>query len=102
MSGNGKRARRRVSHYQKMWTAEELRLSTRAGISCTHCGKTMGKAVTYLTQKLGQTKFDSASIPMTTEPAQEQVYDYPLKSMASRTRLPLCRWVIQTAEYLFR
>ena len=78
MSGNGTRCAAAYLYYKKLWTAEELRLSTRAGIKLYTLREDNGKGGYMFDSELGQPKFDSASIPMMTEPALEQVIDYKL------------------------
>ena len=78
LSGNGTRCAAAFLYYKKKWTGAELRLSTRAGIKLYTLREDDGKGRYVFDSELGQPKFNSASIPMTIEPAQEQVIDYPL------------------------
>ncbi|HEX6189615.1 MAG TPA: diaminopimelate epimerase, partial [Pyrinomonadaceae bacterium] len=77
MSGNGTRCAAAYLHYQKLWSADDLRLQTRNGIKRYHLLEHSAGAFTFRSE-LGQPKFDSASIPMTTNEPLEKVIDYPL------------------------
>jgi diaminopimelate epimerase len=78
LSGNGTRCAAAYLHYKKLWNAAELRLSTRAGIKryILREHKVPGRYV--FESELGQPKFDSKSIPMTTAEPMEKVIDYDL------------------------
>jgi diaminopimelate epimerase len=105
LSGNGTRCAAAYLYYKQLWTAKELRLSTRAGVKLytlkgasgsAAAGKpstpadrktSAGDATTTPTvparryvfdSELGQPKFDAASIPMITEEPMERVVDYQL------------------------
>jgi diaminopimelate epimerase len=105
LSGNGTRCAAAYLYYQQLWSAEKLRLSTRAGVKLytllekSHL-TTAGEMSTPADRKtsagdhatpaaparryvfdseLGQPKFDSASIPMITKEALEKVIDYELR-----------------------
>jgi diaminopimelate epimerase len=78
LSGNGTRCAAAYLYYKKFWTAEELRLSTRAGIK-RYTLREQTEAGRYVfDSELGQPKFDSASIPMLTREPREEVIDYEL------------------------
>jgi diaminopimelate epimerase len=79
LSGNGTRCAAAYLYHQKLWQAEELRLSTRAGVKRYVLREDDGKGRYVFDSELGQPKFDSASIPMLTEPALGQVVDYDLE-----------------------
>ena len=78
LSGNGTRCAAAYLYYQKLWQAEELRLTTRAGVKRYVLREDDGHGKYVFDSELGQPKFDSASIPMLTEPALDQVVDYEL------------------------
>ena len=100
LSGNGTRCAAAYLYYKRLWTAAELRLSTRAGVklntlreqtalseppasaggSTKEAGGTPAVPVKryVFDSELGQPKFDSASIPMTTREPLAEVIDYPL------------------------
>jgi len=78
LSGNGTRCAAAFLYYQKLWLAEELRLTTRAGVKRYVLREDDGHGKYVFDSELGQPKFDSASIPMLTEPALDQVVDYEL------------------------
>lgn len=118
LSGNGTRCAAAYLYYQNLWSAEELRLNTRAGVKLytlrEQAGPTKaagGPSVLaaasseppasasgpaqaaggtpavpgtvpgryVFDSELGQPKFDSASIPMTTREPLARVIDYPLE-----------------------
>jgi len=79
LSGNGTRCAAAYLYYKKLWSAAELRLSTRAGIKL-YTVREQTEAGHYLfDSELGQPKFDSNSIPMTTHEPMEKVIDYKLE-----------------------
>jgi diaminopimelate epimerase len=78
LSGNGTRCAAAYLYYMHLWSAPELRLSTRAGIKL-YSIRTQTDAGHYLfDSELGQPKFDPSSIPMTAPEALEKVIDYEL------------------------
>ena len=78
LSGNGTRCAAAYLYYKKFWTAEELRLSTRAGTKLYTLREQTGAGRYVFDSDLGQPKFDSESIPMITEEPLEKVIDYQL------------------------
>jgi diaminopimelate epimerase len=78
LSGNGTRCAAAYLYYKKFWTAEELRLSTRAGIKLYTLREQTETGRYVFDSELGQPKFDSASIPMLTGEPREKVIDYEL------------------------
>jgi diaminopimelate epimerase len=79
LSGNGTRCAAAYLYYKQLWSAAELRLSTRAGIKLYTLREDDGKGRYVFDSELGQPKFDSASIPMITREPMEQVIDYKLE-----------------------
>ena len=79
LSGNGTRCAAAYLYYQKLWQAEELRLSTRAGIKRYVLRADQSNGRYLFDSELGQPKFDSASIPMLTNPPLDRVVDYELE-----------------------
>jgi diaminopimelate epimerase len=78
LSGNGTRCAAAYLYYQKLWSDEELRLSTRSGVKLYKLrDEEKGKYV--FESELGKPKFDSASIPLDTEVPMDRVVDYPLE-----------------------
>lgn len=77
LSGNGTRCAAAYLYYKQLWSAPELRLSTRAGIKLYSIrAQTDGH---YLfDSELGQPKFDPNSIPMSVSEELEKVIDYEL------------------------
>lgn len=79
LSGNGTRCAASYLYYQKLWSAREVRLSTRSGVK-RYILREQNDAGRYIfDSELGQPGFDSASIPMLTEPSLEKVVDYALQ-----------------------
>jgi diaminopimelate epimerase len=78
LSGNGTRCAATYLLYQNLWSAEELRLSTRSGVKRYFLRAQMGPGSYVFASELGRPKFDSDSIPMRTAKSLERVIDYPL------------------------
>ena len=78
LSGNGTRCAAAYLYYRRLWTAIELRLSTRAGIKLYTLREQTEPGRYVFDSELGQPKFDSASIPMITEKQLDKVIDYEL------------------------
>lgn len=78
LSGNGTRCAAAYLYYQGLWQAEELRLSTRAGVKLYVLRADDGQGRYLFDSELGQPKFDSASIPMLTDRPMDRVVDYDL------------------------
>jgi diaminopimelate epimerase len=78
LSGNGTRCAAAYLFYKQFWTADELRLSTRAGIKLYTLREQTGAGRYVFDSELGQPKFDSESIPMITEEPLKRVIDYQL------------------------
>ena len=78
LSGNGTRCAAAYLYYKQLWSAAELRLSTRAGIKLYTIREQTDAGHYLFDSELGQPKFDSNSIPMTTRTPMEKVIDYEL------------------------
>jgi diaminopimelate epimerase len=78
LSGNGTRCAAAYVHYRKLWTRDELRLSTRSGIKRYFLVEQAGPGKYIFDSELGQPGFTSDSIPMLTDRPLERVIDYPL------------------------
>jgi diaminopimelate epimerase len=78
LSGNGTRCAAAYLYYKQLWSAPELRLSTRAGIKLYSIRAQTDAGHYLFDSELGQPKFDPNSIPMTTREALEKVIDYEL------------------------
>jgi diaminopimelate epimerase len=78
LSGNGTRCAAAYLYYQRLWQADQLLLSTRAGVKRYVLSKDLGGGRYEFDSELGQPKFDSASIPMLTDRPMDQVVDYDL------------------------
>ncbi|MEP6743750.1 MAG: diaminopimelate epimerase [bacterium] len=79
LSGNGTRCAAAYLYHQRLWQAEELRLSTRAGVKRYLLRGHDDQGRYTFDSELGQPKFDSASIPMVTDSPMDQVVDYGLE-----------------------
>lgn len=79
LSGNGTRCAAAYLFYQKLWSRDELRLTTRAGIKLYHLREKIGDGTYWFDSELGQPGFESATIPMLTEGPRERVINYPLE-----------------------
>lgn len=78
LSGNGTRCAAGYLYYKQLWSAPELRLSTRAGIKLYSIREQTDAGHYLFDSELGQPKFDPSSIPMATSEALEKVIDYEL------------------------
>lgn len=78
LSGNGTRCAAAYLYYKNVWTAEQLRLSTHAGIKHYTLLEHSAAGRYVFDSELGQPKFDSKSIPMTTDEPLDKVIDYKL------------------------
>jgi diaminopimelate epimerase len=78
LSGNGTRCATAYLYYQGIWTAAELRLSTRTGIKKYRLCEQLGPGKYIFESELGQPKFDPPSIPMLIEEQLDRVVDFPL------------------------
>jgi len=78
LSGNGTRCAAAYLYYKKLWTSPELRLSTPAGVKLYTIREQTDTGHYLFDSELGQPRFDSNSIPMTTREPMEKVIDYDL------------------------
>jgi diaminopimelate epimerase len=78
MSGNGTRCAAAYLFFHGLWSNELLRLQTRNGIKRYHLLERAGNGSFLFRSELGQPRFDTASIPMTTGALRDRVIDYPL------------------------
>ena len=76
MSGNGTRCAAAYLFFHGLWK-DELRLQTRNGVKRYELLDRAGGSFLFRSE-LGQPRFDSASIPMTTERPLDQVMNHPL------------------------
>ncbi len=94
MSGNGSRCAAAYLHYEGLWSAEELRFDTRAGVKRYRLRGREGAGAFRFEAEIGRPLFDSASIPMMTLEPLAQVRDYPLAlpcgETLSVTALQMC------------
>src|SRR2546421_8444041 len=78
MSGNGSRCAAACLHFEKLWTADELRFMTRAGVKRYTLRERTGGGAFRFEAEIGRPVFDSASIPMLTPEPLAEVRDYTL------------------------
>src|SRR5215218_535112 len=78
LSGNGTRCAVAYLYYKGLWTAEELRLSTRTGLKRYFPRGQAGHGKFVFESELGQPKFDTQSIPMSITPPLDKVVNYSL------------------------
>jgi diaminopimelate epimerase len=79
LSGNGTRCAAAYVYHTGIWKGSELRLNTRTGVKRYFLRSPPESGKYLFESELGQPKFDSASIPMTTESPLDRVVDYPLQ-----------------------
>lgn len=78
MSGNGSRCAAACLYFDGLWSGEELRFRTRAGIKLFRLrGREAGSRFRFEAE-IGRPRFDSASIPMLTAEPLAEVRDYTL------------------------
>ena len=78
MSGNGSRCAAACLHFEGLWTADELRFMTRAGVKRYTLRERLGGGAFRFEAEIGRPVFDSASIPMLTPEPLAEVRDYTL------------------------
>ena len=77
MSGNGSRSAAAFLHYEKLWTATELRLATRAGVKLYQLIEADERGRYKFAAEIGAPRFASAEIPLLTDEPLAHVLDYP-------------------------
>jgi diaminopimelate epimerase len=94
MSGNGSRCAAAYLHHAGLWSDEELRFSTRAGVKRYRLRGRTGAGSFRFEAEIGRPLFDSASIPMLTGEPRAEVREYPLALPGSEivrvTALQMC------------
>ena len=94
MSGNGSRCAAAYLHFQELWSGEELRLGTRAGIKRYRLREKLGAGVYRFEAEIGQPLFDSHAIPMCTDEPLARVQEHPLElaggEVVKVTALEMC------------
>jgi len=78
LSGNGTRCATAYLYFKGIWTATELRLSTRTGIKTYRLCEKLGPGKYIFESELGQPKFAPQSIPMLTAEPVDRVVRFPL------------------------
>ena len=78
MSGNGSRCAAAYLYHTGLWSEDELRLTTRAGVKLYHLRERQGRARYLFEAEIGRPLFDSESIPFTPPAPLPRVQDFPL------------------------
>jgi diaminopimelate epimerase len=78
MSGNGTRCAVSYIFFHRLWSTNLVRLQTRNGIKRYTLLERNREGSFLFKSELGQPRLDSPSIPMTINPALDQVIDFPL------------------------
>ena len=78
MSGNGSRCAASYLHFEGLWTAEELRFQTRAGVKRYVLRGRLGEGCFRFEAEIGRPRFDSASVPILTPEPLAEVRDHQL------------------------
>ncbi|HLN98688.1 MAG TPA: diaminopimelate epimerase [Pyrinomonadaceae bacterium] len=78
LSGNGTRCAAAYLYYKQLWSAAELRLNTRAGVKLYTLLEHPAPGRYIFDSELGRPRFDSRSIPMTTDGLLDKVMNYQL------------------------
>jgi diaminopimelate epimerase len=78
LSGNGTRCAASYLYYQKLWNAEQLRLSTRSGIKLYTLREQSDHGRYVFDSELGQPGLNSSSIPILTDEPLDKVIDYEI------------------------
>jgi diaminopimelate epimerase len=78
LSGNGTRCTAAYLFYQRLWSRNELRLTTRTGLKRYLLREKLGEGKYLFDSELGRPLFASEAIPMIVEPPLERVIDFPL------------------------
>ena len=78
LSGNGTRCAVAYLYYKGVWTRDELLLSTRTGLKRYFLRGRPAPGKFLFESELGEPKFDTQSIPMSTAPPRDEVIRYPL------------------------
>jgi len=78
MSGNGSRCAAAALHFDGLWSDDELRFLTRAGVKRYTLRERLSTGAFRFEAEIGRPLFDTASIPMLTPTPLAEVRDYPL------------------------
>lgn len=78
LSGNGTRSAVAYLYYRKLWTPNDVRIGTIAGIKHYRLHERISDGHYWFEAELGQPKFDSASIPILTDVPLDRVVDYSI------------------------
>lgn len=84
-SGNGTRCAAAYLFHQKLWTANELRFETKAGVKLFRLREQLGEGRYLFQAEMGRPQFESLQIPMLTDEPRKRVVDYPLAAVEGET-----------------
>lgn len=94
MSGNGSRCAAACLYFDDLWSGEELRFLTRAGVKLFRLRGHVGRSRFRFEAEIGRPRFDSASVPISTPEPLAEVRDFPLAldggERVSVTALQMC------------
>ena len=85
MSGNGSRCAASYLHFEGLWSGDELRFETRAGVKLYTRRGRAGAGGFRFEAEIGRPRFDSASVPISTPEPLEEVRDFPLTLSGGET-----------------
>lgn len=77
-SGNGTRCAVSYLYFNKLWTAENLRLTTRSGTKNYHLVENPESGTYIFEAEIGKPKFASGDVPVATDDPVETVIDHPI------------------------
>ena len=78
MSGNGSRCAAAYLHFEGLWSGEELRFSTRAGVKRYRLRGRPSAGAFRFEAEIGRPRFDGSAVPVLTAEPLAEVRDYPL------------------------
>jgi diaminopimelate epimerase len=94
MSGNGSRSAAAYLYYERLWTAPELRLATRAGVKRYQLIEQDERGRYKFAAEIGAPRFASTEIPFVTDEPLPRVVEHPLDLGAGErirvTALEMC------------
>lgn len=86
MSGNGTRCAAAALHHMGVWSRDELRLATRAGIKVYRLlGAEQARGLYHFAAEIGKPRFESTAVPLLTDEPLTRVIAYPLEIAPGET-----------------
>lgn len=89
ISGNGVRCLGAYLSFVEEWTADDLKVATRAGVKTLHLLEREGPRFRFLAE-MGRPRLASADIPMALQPPLPEVVNYPLDVGDRVVRVTAC------------